>query len=310
MQGLWEGLGSRAMTTGALACSWTQGAVDEAESTMSSPSQPPSFGAPLWELNAGGYRRRRLIESCRKREKTKGGREAGERGERSDALRVVWPKGKKALAQTEETQQRPRTDPSFQGILPLPHPASNPTHIKTKTKLAPPAPTASPPLTTVSLVLAPLLDPSRASAMPPKFDPTQVVDVYVRVTGGEIGEDIAKETAKDWKGLRVTVKLTVQNRQAKVSVVPSAAALVIKALKEPERDRKKTKNIKHSGNISLDDVIEIARVMRPRSMAKELSGTVKEILGTCVSVGCTVDGKDPKDLQEEISDGDVEIPQD
>ncbi|KAG8387679.1 hypothetical protein BUALT_Bualt02G0046400 [Buddleja alternifolia] len=162
--------------------------------------------------------------------------------------------------------------------------------------------------------------------MPPKFDPSQVIDVFVRVTGGEvgaasslapkigplglspkkIGEDIAKETAKDWKGLRVTVKLTVQNRQAKVTVVPSAAALVIKALKEPERDRKKTKNIKHNGNISLDDVIEIAKIMRSRSMAKDLSGTVKEILGTCVSVGCTVDGKDPKDLQQEINDGDVE----
>ncbi|PPS07149.1 hypothetical protein GOBAR_AA13482 [Gossypium barbadense] len=166
--------------------------------------------------------------------------------------------------------------------------------------------------------------------MPPKFDPTQVVDVFVRVTGGEvgaasslapkigplglspkkIGEDIAKETAKEWKGLRVTVKLTVQNRQAKVMVVPSAAALVIKALKEPERDRKKTKNIKHNGNIGLDDVIEIAKVMRPRSMAKDLRGTVKEILGTCVSVGCTVDGKDPKDLQQEIDDGDVDVPLD
>ena len=39
----------------------------------------------------------------------------------------------------------------------------------------------------------------------------------------------------------MTVKLTVQNRQAKVSVVPSAAALVIKALKEPVRDRKKVR---------------------------------------------------------------------
>ncbi|MBA0845748.1 hypothetical protein Goarm_022490, partial [Gossypium armourianum] len=124
----------------------------------------------------------------------------------------------------------------------------------------------------------------------------------------KIGEDIAKETAKEWKGLRVTVKLTVQNRQAKVTVVPSAAALVIKALKEPERDRKKTKNIKHNGNISLDDVIEIAKVMKPRSMAKDLRGTVKEILGTCVSVGCTVDGKDPKDLQQEISDGEIDVP--
>ena len=123
--------------------------------------------------------------------------------------------------------------------------------------------------------------------------------MYIRVIGGEvgaasslaskigplglspkkIGEDIAKETAKDWKGLYVMVKLTVQNHQAKVSVGPSAAALVIKALKEPERDRKKMKNIKHNGNISLDDVIEIAKVMKPRSMAKDLNGTVKEILG-------------------------------
>ncbi|XP_004293618.1 PREDICTED: 60S ribosomal protein L12-like [Fragaria vesca subsp. vesca] len=162
--------------------------------------------------------------------------------------------------------------------------------------------------------------------MPPKFDPSQVVEVYVRVTGGEVGaasslapkigplglspKKIGEDIAKDWKGIRVTVKLTVQNRQAKVSVVPSASALVIKALKEPERHRKKTKNITHTGNISLDDVIEIAKIMKNRSMAKDLSGTVKEILGTCVSVGCTVDGKDPKDLQQEITDGDVEVPLD
>ena len=110
--------------------------------------------------------------------------------------------------------------------------------------------------------------------------------------------------------LCVTVKLTVQNRQAKVSVVPSTAALVIKTLKELERDWNKMKNIKHNGNILLDDVIKIAKVMKSRSMAKDLSGTVKEILGTCVSVGCTVDGKDPKDLQQEITDGDVEVPLD
>jgi hypothetical protein len=57
-----------------------------------------------------------------------------------------------------------------------------------------------------------------------------------------------------------------------VTVVPSAAALVIKALKEPPRDRKKVKNIKHSGNVSMDDIINAARIMRPRSMAKEFSG--------------------------------------
>ncbi|OUS44114.1 putative 60S ribosomal protein L12 [Ostreococcus tauri] len=143
--------------------------------------------------------------------------------------------------------------------------------------------------------------------MPPKFDPNATLEIFMRATGGEVGaasslapkigplglspkkvgEDIAKETAKDWKGLRVTVKLTVQNRQAKVSVVPTASALVIKALKEPFQDRKKVKGITHTGNCSLDDIIEVARVMRPKSCAKNLAGTVKEILGTAKSVGCT-----------------------
>ena len=97
--------------------------------------------------------------------------------------------------------------------------------------------------------------------MPPKFDPSSVMYVYIRAVGGEvgaasslapkigplglspkkIGEDIAKETAKDWKGLKVTCCLTVQNRQAKVSVGPTASALIIKALKEPFRDRKKVR---------------------------------------------------------------------
>lgn len=60
------------------------------------------------------------------------------------------------------------------------------------------------------------------------------------------------------------------------------------------------KNVAHTGNITFEEVIDIARIMRPRSMAKELTGTIKEILGTAVSVGCTVDDMDPKDVQEEV----------
>merc|ERR1712096_295159 len=94
--------------------------------------------------------------------------------------------------------------------------------------------------------------------MPPKFDPSEVKFIYLRAVGGEVGassalapkigplglapkkvgEDIAKASS-EWKGLRVTIQLTVQNRQAAVAVVPSASSLVIKALKEPPRDRKK-----------------------------------------------------------------------
>merc|ERR1719265_1863048 len=107
----------------------------------------------------------------------------------------------------------------------------------------------------------------------------------------------------NYKGLRVTCKLVIQNRQAQIEVVPSAAALIIKGLNEPERDRKKEKNILHVGNVTLEQVYDVARTMRPRSMAKEFKGTVKEILGTCVSVGCTVEGEDPRDLCEQIDNG-------
>jgi len=66
--------------------------------------------------------------------------------------------------------------------------------------------------------------------------------------------------------------------------------------------------VKHNGNITMDQVIDTARIMRPRSMSRYLSGTVKEILGTCQSVGCTVDGAHPHDKIDDINDGSLVIP--
>jgi hypothetical protein len=60
------------------------------------------------------------------------------------------------------------------------------------------------------------------------------------------------------------------------------------------------KNIKHTGNISMDDIVEIARVMRPRSCAKSLAGTCKEMLGTAQSVGCTVDHEHPQAIMAKV----------
>ena len=81
--------------------------------------------------------------------------------------------------------------------------------------------------------------------MPPKLDPNEIAIVKLRAVGGEVGatsalapkigplglspkkvgDDIAKGTA-DWKGLKVTVKLTIQNRKATVDVVPSAVTIL------------------------------------------------------------------------------------
>ena len=58
----------------------------------------------------------------------------------------------------------------------------------------------------------------------------------------------------------------------------------------------------------MEQVIDVARTMRERSMAHHLSGTVKEILGTCQSIGCTVDKAHPHDKIDEINSGEITIP--
>ena len=115
--------------------------------------------------------------------------------------------------------------------------------------------------------------------MPPKpaADPTEKKYIYMKVVGGEIaaaaalapkcgplglppkkvGEDIQKATLQ-WKGIKIFVEVMVQNRVCFVTVLPTAAPLVLMALKEPPRDRKKVKNPVHNGKIKFDDVIEIA----------------------------------------------------
>lgn len=113
---------------------------------------------------------------------------------------------------------------------------------------------------------------------------------------------------KDYKSLRVRVKITVANRVATVEPMPSTACLVIKGLKEPPRDRKKEKNIKHHGSLTLDQVIDIARKNRTKSLARELKGTVMEVLGTCSSMGCQVEGISARDMAVKVKSGEVAIP--
>ncbi|KAF1742483.1 hypothetical protein MXB_3899, partial [Myxobolus squamalis] len=160
--------------------------------------------------------------------------------------------------------------------------------------------------------------------MPPKIDPNQVFEVTLKVVGGEtggastlgpklgpygvppkkVGEDILKLT-QDYKGYKVTLKLRIQNRQATLEIVPTTPLLILKALKEPLRDRKKVKNVKHNGNLTLDQITEIAKIMRPKSMSRKFAGTVKEVLGTCMSIGCTVEGVSPRIVSQRIASGEI-----
>jgi large subunit ribosomal protein L12e len=80
-----------------------------------------------------------------------------------------------------------------------------------------------------------------AAQIAPKLSP-------LGVNPKKIGDDIQKMT-KDWKGIKIMIELSVQNREAKVIPLPTIAARVIKAMAEPTRDRKKQKIRKNAFNL-------------------------------------------------------------
>ncbi|KAL3090770.1 hypothetical protein niasHT_029989 [Heterodera trifolii] len=106
----------------------------------------------------------------------------------------------------------------------------------------------------------------------------------------------------------MSISFVSENCVAKIDVVPSAASLIIKELCEPPRDRKKTNSAICCG-LTIEQVINIARQMRPRSIARKLQSTVNELLGTAQSVGCTIDGQHPHDIVDMIRAGEIKMPE-
>lgn len=112
------------------------------------------------------------------------------------------------------------------------------------------------------------------------------------------------EVTKSFAGMKVPVKITVDTETKEFEVVvgtPTMSALIVSELGiEKGSGNPKTEKI---GNLSLEQVIGISKVKRHELLARNLKAAVKEILGTCVSMGVTVESKDPREVQGEIDEG-------
>lgn len=124
----------------------------------------------------------------------------------------------------------------------------------------------------------------------------------------QIDEDL-KKVAADYKGIRVTSEIHVQNKAFTIKFKPGVTPLIIKAMGDYQRERNKTKLVNRSGNISFAEVIKIAKWMEDekKSRAKTFKGSVKQVLGSCLSVGCTIDGKSAKVVTQEVESGEQKI---
>ncbi len=119
------------------------------------------------------------------------------------------------------------------------------------------------------------------------------------------GEEILKNT-KEYTNIRIFIKLSIQSREIKkVEIFPMCSSYIIKELKEPIRQRRKVKGAvyKHTGNLTFEQVKNIAKKMKEKTLSRDFKGSVKEALGTCLAVGITVDGKSPKVITEAVESG-------
>jgi len=118
-----------------------------------------------------------------------------------------------------------------------------------------------------------------------------------------IVNEINKVTA-DFKGMKVPVKIEVDTETKKFSVTvgtPTTAALLVKESGIPKGSGKP--NLELVGNVTFDKVLGIAKVKIGNSYAKNIKSSVKEVVGTCVSMGVKVEETDPRQFIKQIEEG-------
>ena len=112
------------------------------------------------------------------------------------------------------------------------------------------------------------------------------------------------ELTADFAGMKVPVKVhvDVDTKEFEVEVgVPSVAALLAKEAGIEKGSGKPGREF--VGNVSMEKIVKIAKMKFGHTTAKSLKGVVKEVLGTCVSMGIKVEDKDPREVTREVNEG-------
>jgi len=120
-----------------------------------------------------------------------------------------------------------------------------------------------------------------------------------------VGEEINKKTV-DFNGMQVPVTVTVDDkRNFTIEVgIPPTTALVMKEAGITKGSTEPGALV--AGNLPLEAAVRIARMKFDDMLSYDLKSAVKEVVGTCVSVGVTVEGKKPREMISAINDGEYD----
>jgi len=148
-------------------------------------------------------------------------------------------------------------------------------------------------------VLEVLVEAGKASPGPPLGPALGPMGVNIM----EIVKSINDRT-KHFEGMKVPVKLIIDplTKSYEIEVgTPPTSALIMKELKI-EKGSGEASKIK-VGNLTLAQAKKIAEMKGDSMLGLDLKKRTMEVLGTCVSMGVSVESKDPREIQKEIKEG-------
>ncbi len=152
----------------------------------------------------------------------------------------------------------------------------------------------------MSNIIEGLIEGGKATTGPPFGPALGPMGVNTQAVIKEINEK-----TKDFSGIKISVKVIVDPATKEFNIEigsPQTSALILKELKIEKGAKTKDETV---GNITLDQVKKIAN-------SKDLFGAtladkVKQVLGTCKSMGVTCDGEIATEVIKKINNKSIRI---
>lgn len=144
-----------------------------------------------------------------------------------------------------------------------------------------------------------LVEGGKATAAPPIGPALGPLGVNI----GQIVADINTKTA-DFKGMKVPVKLEVDTTTKKHTITigtPPTAELIKSELGIKKGSGKPQEEF--VADITIEQVQKIARMKTDALLGKDLKEKSKEVMGTCRSLGITVEGMKVVEATKKLNEG-------
>lgn len=146
-----------------------------------------------------------------------------------------------------------------------------------------------------------LVPGGKATAGPPLGPALGPLGINVKA----VVDEINKRT-QEFNGMQVPVKIEVdEKKKFTITVgVPPTTALIKKELGIEKGSSQAGSQV--VGDLPLEAAVRIAKMKVNDMLSYDLKSAVKEVLGTCVSMGVTVNSKKPKELFKAIDAGEFD----